>query len=116
MKAKTNENNIISKLLYKLIKNGLSIFGLCMFIFFALRLGYDYYHLSHYSRTTIGQISAIDKDYKGNKIVRYEYKVKYIRYDGTAGFDERIKPKVDDFYRVKYSYKDPSVSKMEFDK
>lgn len=115
MKAKTNERNIVSKSLYKLIKNGIAIFGLCMFIYFASKLGYNYYHLSNYSRSTIGQISAIDKDYKGNEIVRYEYEVKHIKYEGTTRFDARIKPKIDEFYRVKYSYKDPSVSKMEFD-
>ncbi|MCF6352376.1 MAG: hypothetical protein L3J06_05135 [Cyclobacteriaceae bacterium] len=109
-----NLNKIILYKWKKKIGNLMAIGGLSLFSFFVFKLTYQAYHLKYYSEETLGRVDSIYIDWRYNKNVNYSFKVNDEFYYKSAWYDNKVKPKVGDYYRVKYSRKNPSISRIFF--
>lgn len=94
------------------IYNLLSVLGIVLFAYFVFRFGHKYYHLNYHGRQTYGTIELIGEDWRYDKEVRYSYTIDGKKYYGRAWYDDKIKPKIGETFRVKYSSQNPEISKL----
>lgn len=76
--------------------------------------GYRQYHFHFYENTTRGVIDSLEDDYFGDSTVFYSFKVGDRLIQGTQGYDIKVKPKVGEYYLVKFSTKNPDINKMVY--
>lgn len=96
------------------INNFIAIWGLCLFFFFLFKFGHKYYHLNVHGEDTYATIDSIYVDWRYSKKVLYKFQVESKQYSGNGWYDSKIKPNVGEKYKVRYSSRDPSISKIKY--
>lgn len=75
---------------------------------------YSRYHLKNYGNYTAGVVTGFSSGGRGTSWVNYEFVVGGNLYEGSSLYDAGVSPKIGDKFSVKYSSRDPKVSRMEF--
>ncbi|MDO6437081.1 hypothetical protein Q4534_06675 [Cyclobacterium sp. 1_MG-2023] len=104
----------IKKLGNIFLENLFAVLGLALFLYFIINFTYTQYHLSNYKEYSSGTIIDFEEDYRGNKIAIFEFEVDNRIFRGEAYFDDFVNPVIGESYPVKYSMKNPNISRMEF--
>lgn len=97
-----------------ILNNLFAIIGLALFAYFVINFSYIQYHLANYEEYTFGTIIDFEEDYRGNKIAIFEFEVDNKTFTGQAYFDDFIAPIIGESFTVKFSKKNPKISRMEF--
>ncbi|HEV8513562.1 MAG TPA: hypothetical protein VGQ59_09800 [Cyclobacteriaceae bacterium] len=74
---------------------------------------YNQAHFQFYPAYTTGVVTKLSKNARGNPFVKYEFDVHGKMLQGESSYGSALHPKVGEKYPVVYSYKDPSVCRME---
>ncbi len=107
-----NEKNKFPIKWRKVANNSLSILGLVFFLFFVFKISQKSYHLEYYGRETNAKIDSVYENWRYQKKITYTFKVNDRLYSSRTWYDEKIKPKVGDSFRVRYSSKNPDINKI----
>lgn len=97
-----------------ILENLFAVLGLAFFLYFIINFTYTHYHLSNYKEYSSEIIIDFEEDYRGNKIVIFEFEADNRIFRGDAYFDDFVNPVIGEHYPVKYSMKNPNISRMEF--
>ncbi|MEM9672178.1 MAG: hypothetical protein ACFB15_21585 [Cyclobacteriaceae bacterium] len=88
--------------------------GIILLVYVFGKTIYVHYHLYKYSSYTTGEVIGFSRGGRGNKMVDYEFFVSDEKYTGSSWYDDEVKPEVGDQYIVRYSSRDPDISRMIF--
>jgi len=90
-----------------------AICGGFVVLFFAFKVGSIEYQLAFHSKSTYGTVDSVYMTRGRTKHVAYSFTVDGKKYNGTAWYDEDVSPGPGDFFDVKYSSLDPSISRLQ---
>lgn len=71
--------------------------------------------LGKFKQTTVGKINRIDYGNKGGSSFVYSFFIENKMYVGRISRDKNPNVKVNDFYKIEYSSKNPHINKMILD-
>ena len=93
--------------------NIFAIAGAVLFVTFLIKFGNIYYQLTFHRGATYAVVDSIYLETGRTRTVAYSFKVDGKKYNGTAYYDEKVRPATGDSFEVVYSTLDPTISRLQ---